>query len=473
MLKYTPTIGLEVHIIPKTETKMFCDCPNNPSELHPNVNVCPICLGHPGTLPTINKLAVEKVLALGLALNGKIASHSHFDRKSYFYPDLPKGYQISQYEEPLVTSAELLGVRVRRIHLEEDAGRLVHEKEAALVDFNRAGVPLIELVTEPDIKSAEEAVQFAKELQLILRYAGISEADMERGEMRVEANVSLDMGTKVELKNLNSFRAIREAIEYELERQAGLLGKGKKVEQETRGWNADKGISEPQRTKEEAQDYRYFPEPDLPPLDLTEFDLDSIRRNLVEMPAEKRERFKKEFGLDDSAVELLVEDPAGAGFFEEAASELKTYNLQPTNYHLLYNYFSTDLRGLMMDKGLGFDELKISPHNFAHLTALIVKGELSSRMAKDLLVEMLLTARDPESLIKEKGTRLIGDGEELTKVVEEVVKSNEKAVEDYKKGKTEALKFLTGQVMARTKGQAEPEAVKRALEKILGVNPAT
>lgn len=284
MIMYKPVIGLEIHTELKTETKMFCGCFNNPEERNPNVNVCPICLAHPGTLPVINKKAVEFVLKLGMAIGARIPEHSKFDRKNYFYPDLPKGYQISQYDQPLVIGGELNGVKITRVHLEEDTGRLLHAEDgkSSLVDFNRAGVPLMELVTEPDIKTGEEAMKFAKELQLIMRYLGISDADMEKGQMRVEANISLAkdgerFGTKVEIKNLNSFRAVGESIDFEIKRQAEVLDKGEKVHQETRGWNEFKGITVSQRSKEEAHDYRYFPEPDLPPLDLKKMDLEKLK----------------------------------------------------------------------------------------------------------------------------------------------------------------------------------------------------
>ena len=297
-MDYKPTIGLEIHAELKTRTKMFCDSLNDPDEKHPNVNVCPVCLGHPGTLPAANKQAIEHVIKVGLALGGKINPVSKFDRKNYFYPDLPKGYQISQYDEPLVLGGDLLGVRIRRIHLEEDTGRLLHEsspsagsgRPASLVDFNRAGVPLMELVTEPDIKSANEAINFSKELQLIFRYLGVSEANMEKGELRVEANVSLNKGTKVELKNINSFAAVRGAIAYELKRQSEVLESGGKVEQETRGWDDGKKKTVSQRTKEEAHDYRYFPEPDLPPFETNVFGIENLKISIPELPKEKRTR---------------------------------------------------------------------------------------------------------------------------------------------------------------------------------------
>ncbi len=469
-----PTIGLEIHVELKTKTKMFCRCLNDPNETHPNVNVCSICLGHPGTLPVINKEAVLKIIKIGLALGGEVNQITYFDRKSYFYPDLPKGYQISQYEKPLIKGGLLKGIRIRRIHLEEDTGRLLHELPSnefltlkgkySYVDFNRAGVPLMELVTEPDIKNAEEAVEFAKELQLILRYLEVSDADMEKGQMRLEANVSLNMGTKVELKNINSFKALHDAIEYEIKRQKEVLARKEKVIQETRGWDDKKGITRSQRSKESAHDYRYFPEPDLPPLDLRFLDLEQIKREIPELPEEKRKRFVQEFGLEKSLIEILVEDRKRANFFEEAASELKNLN-QKTDYVLLVNYFTSDLRGLMLEKKLSFDDLKITPENFAHLIFLIEKGELSSRLAKDLIKKMVETGEDPESIIKNEGLKLISEEKELEKIVEEIVLENPQSVNDYKKGKINALQFLVGKGMQKTKGQADPEKLKEIILK--------
>lgn len=462
------TIGLEIHIEAETETKMFCDCLNDPNEKHPNVNVCPICLGHPGTLPVPNKRAVELVVMLGIALGGRIADRSHFDRKSYFYPDLPKGYQISQYEAPLVVGGELNGIRIRRIHLEEDTGRLLHseDKTSSLVDFNRAGVPLIELVTEPDLKSAKETVEFARELQLILRYLGVSQADMEKGQMRIEANISVEGGAKVELKNINSFKAVHDALEYEIGRQLRAVKEKKGVTQETRGWDEAKKKTVLQRTKESAHDYRYFPEPDIPPLNLGEWDLEKIKSELPELPSQKRKRFKEEYNFPDDSINLLVQNKKGADYFEQAASEFRLLT-SVSDYSLLFNYFIGDLRGLMNERSGVFEDLKITPENFAHLVALVHKGELSSRLAKDLLVKMFESGKDPEVLVKEGGLKVIGDEEELEKIAKEVIKENKKAVEDYRSGKKNALQFLVGKLMARTRGQADPETALSILKKFL------
>jgi len=480
---------------------MFCACPNEPDEKEPNKNTCSICLGHPGTLPAPNEEAIKKVLKVGLALGGKLATSSHFDRKSYFYPDLPKGYQISQYEEPLVTGGMLNGVRITRVHLEEDTAKLVHElspdlasgrarsdaasgsgQKSTFVDFNRAGAPLMELVTEPDVKNVDEAVSFARELQRILRYVGASDADMEKGHLRVEVNISIakparnalrsdaggesERGTKVEVKNLNSFRAVAGAIRYELERQEKLLESGKKIVQETRGWDEKTGETESQRSKESAHDYRYFPEPDLPPLDLATWDIDTLKRELPELPEAKRKRFAVEFGMAPEAVEFFVDEPVYADFFESAASEFKARRPE-SSYTLLVNYFTSDLQGLLKEKSIALTDAAMTPEHFAHFLALVDEGKLSSRMAKDLLREMMETGEDPETLMEKSGKRLIGDAAELEPVVKEIVAANPKAVEDYKKGKANALQFLVGQGMAKTGGQASPDVLRGLFEKIL------
>lgn len=475
-MKYIPTIGLEIHVELKTQTKMFCNSANDPDEKHPNVNVCPVCMGHPGTLPVINKEAVKKVLLVGKALNGKLADYSQFDRKNYFYPDLPKGYQISQYKYPLVEGGELNGVKITRIHLEEDTGRLVHLDHGSAVDFNRAGMPLMELVTEPVIKNGEEARKFAEELQLILRYLDVSDADMEKGQMRVEVNISLGgstakLGTKVEIKNLNSFRAAERAINYEIERQAEALDKGDKVKQETRGWDENKGETFSQREKEESHDYRYFPEPDLPPLKISEMNFELI---VPELPEQKRERFKKEYGLKDEQVEIFVGDKKLADYFEEVFSEIrelpslktdKKGNLTEVKLpNLVANYLISDLLGLMKEKMLSFDELLMTPENFAELMAMIGKGEINSRVAKDVLKIMVSKGGEPSAIVKELGLEQMSDESALAGAIEKIIAGNQSVVSDYKKGKEAAMQFLVGQGMKETKGSANPEILKKLLQ---------
>ncbi|MBU3925704.1 Asp-tRNA(Asn)/Glu-tRNA(Gln) amidotransferase subunit GatB [Patescibacteria group bacterium] len=479
-MKYKPTIGLEIHAELKTKTKMFCDSLNDSDEKKPNVNVCPICMAHPGTLPVINKEAVRKVLITGKALNGKLSDYSRFDRKNYFYPDLPKGYQISQYKYPLVEGGDLNGVKITRIHLEEDTGRLIHGKEGSLVDFNRAGVPLMELVTEPDIKSGEQASKFAKELQLILRYLDVSDADMEKGQMRVEANISLKptydvgeandivsrlLGTKVEIKNLNSFKAVEQAINYEIERQTEILDEGGKIIQETRGWNENKGITFSQREKEESHDYRYFPEPDLPSLDLRKlsFQLET-KFPSVELPQQKRERFKKEYKLKDEQIEIIIQNKKGAEFFEEIVSDLGVKPPSGDFIALVANYFISDLQGIMKEKLFTFDELLLTPENFAELISMISKNEITSRVAKDVLRIMIEKGGEPSKIIEDLGLRQISDESAINKLAEKIIKENPIVIEDYKKGKETAMQFLVGQGMKETKGSINPESLKIAIK---------
>ena len=476
--KYIPTIGLEVHAELKTATKMFCDCPNDPLEQHPNINVCPICLGHPGTLPTINKKAVESMIKIGYAVGGEINPTFKFDRKNYFYPDLPKGYQISQYDMPIVKGGmidisarlgETKSVKLNRVHLEEDAGKLVHvpDGKSTLVDFNRGGLPLMELVSEPDMHGAKEAVAFAKELQLILRYLGVSDADLEKGQMRADANVSLGegvkLGTKVEIKNLNSFRSIEAAINHEIERQAELLDAGKEVKQETRGWDDIKQKTVSQRSKEEAHDYRYFPEPDLPPLESSGFELEALKLAVPELPNQKRTRFQNQFQLASEQVHILAEDRDEAAYFEEAVSELEgdaQKSASPDAVQLLFNYLNSDLKGLLKLRELNFRNLKVTPENLADLIVMLSQKEISSRTAKDLLVKMLDSGVDPKTLVENEGLSQVSGEAELMEIVKKVLAENPKAIEDYKKGKMNALQFLVGRAMAALKGRGNPEVLK-------------
>ncbi|MDP3052012.1 MAG: Asp-tRNA(Asn)/Glu-tRNA(Gln) amidotransferase subunit GatB, partial [bacterium] len=459
-MQLTPTIGLEIHVEMETKTKMFCGCLNDSDERHPNINVCPICMGHPGTLPVINKEAVKNVLKTGMALGGKLADFSRFDRKNYFYPDLPKGYQISQYKHPLVEGGELNDTKIRRIHLEEDTGRLLHHGDESLVDFNRAGVPLMELVTEPDITSGRDAKAFSEELQLVLRYLGVSSADMEKGEMRCEVNISLNMGTKVEIKNLNSFRAVEKAIEYEIERQKEVLEQGEKVEQETRGWDENKQKTFSQRKKEEAHDYRYFPEPDLPSLDLTNAEFQQelgFPLVLPELPWQKRKRFEKEYGLKDDSINVLIRDKQLSDFFEETISELKAEAGVSSSPELVFNYLSSDLVGLMNDKYLVWDDLKVSPHAFGELMALVFENKISSRSAKDILKIMAETGKDAKVIVQEEKLEQTSDKGFIEEAVKKIIETNPKAVSDYKNGKEESLQFLIGQVIRETRGKANPD----------------
>lgn len=467
---YKPTIGLEIHCELKTKSKMFCDSSNNPDETRPNFNVCPICLAHPGTLPVINQEAVKAVLKLGLAVGGKIPPVSRFDRKSYFYPDLPKGYQISQYKEPLVEGGNLLGVRITRVHLEEDTGRLIHSPDgkSSLVDFNRAGVPLMELVTEPDIHSAEEAVAFAKELRLILRYLGISEANMEKGQMRIEVNISVSkdnkLGTKVEVKNLNSFKTVEEAIRQEIKRQIEILENNKMVMHETRGTAiAAEGEFMSQRSKELAHDYRYFPEPDLPPLDLTKISLEP----LPELPAAKRVRFAEKYFLSPAQIDILVDNLEFADYFEEIA--MKSKFKEKSYYQHLFNNLMSEAKGFINEKKITIGEFKksVSPENFEDLISFVMTGIASSAIVKKVLPEMYVSGENPKTIMEREGIKLISGELELEKTVQEIIKENPAAVNDYQKGKANALQFLIGQAMKKLKSQANPDILRKLFEKIL------
>lgn len=465
------TVGLEIHAELKTQSKMFCSCKNDPDAERPNTNVCPICFGHPGTLPTINEEAIKQLVRVGLALDCQIAEHSKFDRKSYFYPDLPKGYQISQYDMPVCKGGVLKlkassftlqdqDIRIERIHMEEDAGKLLHGTDGStLVDFNRAGVPLMELVTKPDITSSDQIAKFAKELQLILRYLGASDADMEKGQMRVEVNISISpstssgqpLGTKVEVKNINSISAAVKAAEYEYKRQVEAMATGEKIVQETRGWDDVKQITVSQRTKEGSADYRYFPEPDLPPMRFTPQQVETIRATLPELPVARRERFQRQYGLMDSQVEIFTVSKEFGDFFEEVASELG----DPKLYLLAANYIVTE------------QPSQINPENFSELIKKIANKELSSTAAKIVLDEMAVFGRDPDEIMKEKDLGQISDAGDLANAVDDTIAANPKAVEDYRKGKTESLKFLVGKVMGATKGKANPKVVLEILKQKL------
>jgi aspartyl-tRNA(Asn)/glutamyl-tRNA(Gln) amidotransferase subunit B len=485
--KYEPVIGLEVHAELNTRTKMFCGCLNDPLEEHPNVNVCPVCMGHPGALPVINRDAVLRVMRVGLALGGEITPRCHFDRKNYFYPDLPKGYQISQYKYPIVSGGMLNGVRITRVHLEEDAGRLAHtehasgKESATLVDYNRASVPLMELVTEPDVRSSADAKRFAEELQMLLRYVGVSDADMERGQMRIEANISIRpkgteaFGTKVEVKNINSFRAVEKAIEYEIVRQAEALEAGEKLHQETRGWDDVKNITVSQRSKEEANDYRYFPEPDLPPLELTPeegFDVERMRAMLPELPWQKRARFGALYKLPTNQVEFFVANPRFADYYEKAASELREWvdgsaDDEARAVSLLANYLTSDFQSLLQQKLCPIEETLVTPENFAELIKMIHKNEISSRVAKDVLMVMFADGSDPTDVVREQGLGQVSDAGALEAIAQKIIEAHSGPTADYKGGKINALQFLVGQVMKETKGTANPEMVRDVLTKIL------
>jgi aspartyl-tRNA(Asn)/glutamyl-tRNA(Gln) amidotransferase subunit B len=478
MSNYKPTIGLEVHVELKTRTKMFCDCINDPDEKKPNTNVCPICLGHPGTLPFPNKKAIESIIKIGLALNGKPNDKFHFDRKNYFYPDLPKAYQISQAGEPIILGGTLRNIKINHIHLEEDAGKLIHDDVSGgtLVDFNRASVPLMELVTEPDIHTPEDAIAFMKDLQLIVRYLGVSDADLERGQMRADANISIsetdELGTRAEIKNLNSFRSVFGAINYEIKRQAELLEKGEKIKQETRGWDDLRQKTISQRSKEESQDYRYFPEPDIPHFSIDAFDVERIKTEIPELPEAKLKRFEKEYNLSTDQARFLVEEIELAEYFEEAVSELQMID-EKASISTLYNYLTSDLRGLMNQSGINLSDavndissLKVTPQNLAYLAYQVDSNNITSRQAKDILKKMFETGSSAKEIIENEKIG-ISDSSEIEAVVMAVIAENYVAVADYKKGKTASLQFLIGKAMGILKGRARPDELKEIFERNL------
>ncbi|MDE1975503.1 MAG: Asp-tRNA(Asn)/Glu-tRNA(Gln) amidotransferase subunit GatB [Patescibacteria group bacterium] len=522
---FMPVIGLEIHAELKTASKMFCSCKNDPDEGRPNANVCPVCLGHPGTLPILNRQAIEHVLRVGASVSGEIADFTEWDRKNYFYPDIPKGYQLSQYKYPLVTGGSLAGIELERIHLEEDTARSTHDQhEKSLVDFNRSGVPLMELVTKPVIHDAETAVRFARELQLLLRYLGAGEANLEKGEMRIEANVSVGvleadersspdkearcsisnpsdgfrrvaslsgellssasiiLGTKTEVKNLNSFRAVERAIEYEIARQTSLLEDGGKVVQETRGWDDARGETYSQRSKESSHDYRYFPDPDIPKMkisEIPEFSADTLRDSLPELPWQARDRFKGVYGMTDKEVAVMVEEPVlaeyygsilDAGRFTDKPDDLRvklTVNYLLSDYLGLISANKYILRDILIRRDAAF----ISPAAFAELVSMVASGDISSRGAKDLMAilfkEKNPSTASPRSLAEKHGLMQKSDTASLEPAIDKVIADNAKVVAEYRGGKTVSLQFLIGQAMKATRGAGNPAVVKEILVKKL------
>lgn len=466
---YYPTIGLEIHAELATKSGMFCACPNDSDQETPNVNICPICTAQPGALPTINRDAVRRMIVVGLAVNGQIADYTEFDRKNYFYPDIPKGYQISQYKYPIVSGGELAGVQLTRIHLEEDTGTSSHATGGTLVNFNRSGTPLLELVTEPVIHDSETAMKFAKELQLLLRTLGVANANMEKGELRVEVNVSVSddpekFGTKVEVKNINSFSVAGKAIDCEIERMIGLIEAGKKDEivQETRGWDDGKQSTFSQRKKESAHDYRYFPDPDLPKMMLhSMFDLQSMKAQLPELPWNKRERYRTDFGIKDEDIESYVTDATVGAYFESVVTELGNKDA----VKVASNYITSDLLGLLKnDSDASMPDAKA----FAKLITLVHGGMLGSRAAKDILAVMVRESVDPEEYATQHDLLQKNDTEALKVVAQTVIDANPEKAAEYKAGKEALLMFFVGQVMKGTKGSANPQIVQEVLKELLG-----
>ena len=500
-MNYEPVIGLEIHVQLKTKTKMFCGCPTHDTAVAPNTHVCPICLGQPGVLPVVNAQAVRYGMLMGLALNCEIAEHSKFDRKNYFYPDLPKAYQISQFDLPIAINGhvdievpggerEVARIGITRAHLEEDAAKNFHETGAStLVDFNRGGTPLIEIVTEPDFRSAKEAKIFLQELRLIARYLGISDADMEKGHLRCDANVSLrlidDQGgivgarfnPKTEVKNLNSFKHVEKAIEHEIKRQTKLWEtQTPPMISTTRGWNDTQNRTEEQRSKEEAADYRYFPEPDIPPFKIDDNWLKKIHQALPEMPDKKFSRFIREYGLPRDNAEILSSERELADWYENAVSELGAWieasgddydRQEKALAKTAANWIISEVLKHLNSEKKNISDLKITPENFAELIHLIYQGKINSSAGQKVLELMYQRNESPIKLVKELGLEQIDNEAELEKAVQGVLAESPEQVAQYKKGKTNVVQFLLGKVMATTKGKANPKTVMDLLEKLL------
>lgn len=463
---YKTTIGIEVHAELKTKTKMFCDSKNDPHASEPNTHVCPVCMGHPGTLPVVNLEAVKHVLKVGIAVGGDLADFTEFDRKNYFYPDIPKGYQISQYQFPLVKGGVLGGVALTRVHLEEDTARSQHDQgDGSLVDYNRAGVPLMELVTEPVIHDAKTAGNFARELQLLLRTLGASTANMEKGEMRVEANISVSktdtFGTKVEVKNLNSFKSVESAIEYEVRRQVDLIEEGGKVIQETRGWDENKGRTFSQRLKESADDYRYFPDPDIPKFKLSvseQISLSRLHESMPQLPDFKRKEYS-DIGIPREQIELIISNDAIGAYFSSLVSEL-----EPSTLKISANYLTSDIVSYL-NQG---EVLSLSAiAEFVELMKLVEGAEITSRSAKDLLREVVFEGKSPRVLAKERDLIQKTDEATLSVIVDEVITRNEVVANEFRNGKDTAIQFLIGQGMKHSKGTANPAVLKDLFTKKL------
>ena len=506
-MQLTPIIGLEIHVQLKTKSKMFCGCDNSGEDQPPNTTVCPVCMGHPGVLPVANRQAVEWSVLAALAINCTIPPISKFDRKSYFYPDLPKGYQISQYDQPiglhghldLAINGETRRIQITRLHLEEDAAKNFHAADGkhTLVDYNRASTPLMEIVTEPDLRSPQEAKLFMQELRLMMRYLGISDADMEKGHLRCDANVSLTdspadridvkkLKPKTEVKNINSFRAVERALEYEIKRQTKLWEAGTPPEaQATRGWDEDRGVTTEQRVKEEAHDYRYFPEPDLPPLNFTPtapnaIDVSALRRSIGELPQARRDRFSTEYELAAENARILTDDKTLSEFFEQAMSELRAWLIALGEQEgteeeiwqkgkaklakLTSNWLINKLMARVYKDGKNIQaNLTVTPENFAEFITLVYQNKINSTIGQQLLEKMYQTGKDPSVILEDEDLSGGESGGALETIIDAVIAENQAQVAQYKKGKTTVLQFLIGAVMRQTKGQADPQTIKDLL----------
>ena len=474
-MKYEAVIGLEVHAQMLTDTKIFCGCPTKFGS-EPNTQTCPVCIGMPGVLPVLNKKALHLVIKTGLATHCRISSYSRFARKNYFYPDLPKGYQISQYELPIcehglleiIVDGAVKKIGITRIHMEEDAGKNIHEGSGnySFVDLNRAGVPLMEIVSEPDIRSPQEAVEYMQKLRAILRYLGVCDGNMEQGSLRCDANISVrlsggkEFGTRTEVKNINSFRFVENALEYEIKRQTKVIDGGGRVVQETRLWDPDRGITESMRGKEEAHDYRYFPEPDLVPIVVENEWIKEIKASLPELPDIRRQRFVSEYGLPAADAGLLVSEKPLADWYEEA---LKLGG-QPK---AVANWVMGELMKLLNEDDKTFEDCPLKPAQLVDMLKLIDNGTISGKIAKSVFEEMYRTDESPESIVREKGLVQISDSGEIEKAVDDIISKHQKEAERYKAGEEKLIGFFVGQVMKATKGKANPQMVNELLKKKL------
>lgn len=483
---YEAIIGLETHCQLNTASKIFCNC-STKFDSPPNTNICPICLGYPGVLPVLNRQVLASAVKLGLAINGKIADYSKFDRKQYFYPDLPKNYQISQYDLPIVEFGRLeieladkktgevtrKTIGITRLHMEEDAGKLVHAgsdrlsgSTHSLVDFNRTGVPLLEIVSEPDLKSGQEAAEYAQELRRLVRYLGISDGNMQEGSLRCDVNISVrpvgqeKFGTKVEIKNMNSFSAIQKAIEYEIERQIEALENGEKIVQETRLWEEGSQRTVSMRSKEGSSDYRYFPEPDLPPLEVSQEQLEAWQAELPELPAQKRHRYEERLELSAYDARVLTDDREVAEYFETAVAA-------GANAKQVANWVTQDIAAYLNNNKLAIADIALKPETLAELIGLIDKGTISGKIAKEILPELLTKGGSAKALVEKKGLIQISDPAELEKIIDEILAANPKEVEKFRSGKGNMKGFFVGQVMKKTSGRADPKLTNQLIEKKL------
>ena len=486
-VQYEAIIGLETHCQLNTASKIFCTC-STQFDSPPNTNICTVCLGYPGVLPVLNEEVLASAVKLGVAINGKIAQYSKFDRKQYFYPDLPKNYQISQYDLPIVEHGSLeielvdkktkeisrKTIGITRLHIEEDAGKLVHAgsdrlsgSSYSLVDFNRTGVPLLEIVSEPDLRTGQEAAEYAQELRRLVRYLGVGDGNMQEGSLRCDVNISVrpvgesKFGTKVEIKNMNSFSAIQKAIEYEIDRQITALGNGETIRQETRLWEEGRQCTISMRSKEGSSDYRYFPEPDLPPLEVSTQQIEDWKASLPELPAPKRRRYERELGLSAYDARVLTDDRSVAEYFERAVAA-------GANAKLVTNWVTQDIAAFLNSNlSLSIADLALTPENLAELVNLIDSGTISGKIAKDILPELLTKGGSPKALVESQGLIQISDTGEIEKIIDQVIASHPQELEKYRSGKTNLKGFFVGQVLKQSGGKADPKVTNQLIEKKL------